>query len=353
MNLDPVGVSAVFIREEGDIPRNARLNPARRLLTILRMISRRGFLALSLPASAALTVRAADPSAPVVSPAASPIKLAISSYSYWHFKEQKVTIESVIDKTAALGVGGVDILHRQMDLDEKGPLSPATHAYCLKLKRHAFRAGVDLINLSIHQDFVSPNPAERQKWINHTEKCIEIAYALGVPCIRLNAGRYKTITDFDLLMKARGIEPLPKEFTEDDAFKWAIESIQKCLELAAQRGVILALENHWGLTSQPGGQLRILNAIDSPWLGGLMDTGNFLEDPYDKLAQVAPKTVFVQAKTYPGGGEWYTLDLDYKRIAKILRDANYTGYVSLEMEGKEDPETAVPKSIALLRQAFA
>ena len=320
-----------------------------------RMISRRGFLALSVPASAAVTLRAADgPLTPAV-PEPSKIKLSISSYSYWHFRPEKAdkdSIEKVIDKAARLGVGGVDILHRQMAIEEKGPLNPATHAYCLKLKRHAFRAGVDLICLSIHQDFVSPNPAERQKWINHTEKCLEIAYALGVPCIRLNAGRYKTITDFDALMKARGVEPLPKEFTEDDAFKWAIESIQKCLELAAQRGVILALENHWGLTSQPAGQLRILNAIDSPWLGGLMDTGNFLEDPYDKLAQVAPKTVLVQAKTYPGGGEWYTLDLDYKRIAKILRDAGYTGYVSLEMEGKEDPETAVPKSIAMLREAF-
>ena len=316
------------------------------------MISRRGFLALSLPASSAFVLHAADSPVPAtVTP--SPIKLGISSYSYWHFKTEKVSIETVIDKTARLGVEGVDILHRQMALDEFGKLDAAAHTYCQKLKRHAFRAGVDLICLSIHQDFVSPNPAERQKWISHTEKCIELAYAMGVPCIRLNSGRYKTITDFDALMKARGIEPVPTEFTEDDAFKWCIDSIQKCVELAAQRGVILALENHWGLTSQPAGQLRILNAIESPWLGGLMDTGNFLEDPYDKLVEVAPKTVFVQAKTYPGGGEWYTLDLDYKRIAKILRDAGYTGYVSLEMEGKEDPDTAVPKSIAMLREAFA
>ena len=61
----------------------------------------------------------------------------------------------------------------------------------------------------------------------------------------------------------------------------------------------------------------------------------------------------MQAKTYEGGGEWYTLDLDYPRIAKILRDAGYRGYVSLEMEGKEDPDIAVPKSIATLRAAFS
>jgi sugar phosphate isomerase/epimerase len=144
-----------------------------------------------------------------------------------------------------------------------------------------------------------------------------------------------------------------KGFTEDDAFKWCIEAFNKCEVLAQERGVTLALENHWGLTNAPEGQLRILKAVNSPWLGALMDTGNFLENPYDRLALIAPKTVFVQAKTYDGGGEFYTLDLDYKRIAKILRDAGYTGYVALEMEGKEEAATAVPKGLALLRAAFA
>ncbi len=314
------------------------------------MNTRRQFLTTSAAASLALGARtfAEPPAAPKT-----PIKLGISSYSYWHFTAEKTSIETVISKTAALGVEGVDILHRQMDCDELGPLDAVVHAYCQRLKRHAFRSGVALVCLSIHQDFVSPNPAERHKWVAHTEKCIELAYALGVPCIRLNSGRWKTIKDFGDLMKARGVEPILDGYTLDDGFKWCIEATQKCVELAAQRGVILALENHWGLTNTPEGQMRILNAIESPWLGALMDTGNFLEDPYEKLAAIAPKTVFVQAKTYEGGGEFYTLDLDYKRIAKILRDANYTGYVSLEMEGKEAPDTAVPKSIAMLRAALA
>jgi sugar phosphate isomerase/epimerase len=116
--------------------------------------------------------------------------------------------------------------------------------------------------------------------------------------------------------------------------------------------VVLALENHWGLARTPEGLLRILKSISSPWLGGLMDTGNFLDDPYEKLRVIAPRTVYVQAKTYPGGGEWYTLDLDYVRIARLLADVGYHGYVGLEMEGKEDPETAVPMSVAMLRKAF-
>ena len=103
--------------------------------------------------------------------------------------------------------------------------------------------------------------------------------------------------------------------------------------------------------------MRIADAVDSPWLAVLMDTGNFLTAPYkdadyDQLAKLAPRAVFVQAKTYPGGGEWYTLRIDYSRIARMLADAGYRGYVSLEMEGKEDPDTAVPKSIKMLRKAF-
>jgi sugar phosphate isomerase/epimerase len=68
---------------------------------------------------------------------------------------------------------------------------------------------------------------------------------------------------------------------------------------------------------------------------------------------LAPKAALVQAKTYYGGGLWYTLELDYDRIARLLKKHNYRGYISLEFEGKEDPRTAVPKSLAVLRKAFA
>ena len=115
---------------------------------------------------------------------------------------------------------------------------------------------------------------------------------------------------------------------------------------------MLALENHWGLTTSVDILLQIWRAVNSPWLGINMDTGNFPDDPYAGIEKLAPHASSVQAKTYYGGGEWYTLDLDYKRIAGILRKANYHGWVSLEMEGKESPETAVPKSLATLKSAF-
>jgi sugar phosphate isomerase/epimerase len=93
--------------------------------------------------------------------------------------------------------------------------------------------------------------------------------------------------------------------------------------------------------------------VNSPWLGINLDTGNWPGDPYEGIEALAPYATIVQAKTYYGGGVWYTLDLDYPRIATILKKAGFKGWVSLEMEGKEAADTAVPKSLELLRKAFA
>ena len=243
-----------------------------------------------------------------------------------------------------MGFDGVELLHRQMENE--------SNDYLQRLKRRALLYGLDLCGLSTHQTFLTPDAQKRQQNVDHTIGCIELAYKLGIPTIRVNTGTWQTSKNFDELMKNRGIEQPQKGYSDEDGFAWVIDGLSRCLKAAERSGVLLALENHWGLGRTPEGLLRIVNAVNSPWLQVLMDTGNFLEDPYDKLDQIAPKTVYVQAKTYYGGGLWYTLDLDNERIAAILRKHKYRGYISLEFEGKEDPLVAVPRSLSALRKAF-
>lgn len=282
--------------------------------------------------------------APLLRAAGRP-SIAVSTYSYWHFRKERYPVEKVIEDAARLGFDGVEILHRQMT-DE----SPA---YLNKLKKLAWQHGLALPMLSIHQDFVHPDAAERKKHIAHTEKCIDLAEQMGIPSVRLNSGRWKTIKSFDDLMKVKGNEPPLDGYKLDDAFRWVVDSIRACLPRAEKAGVVLALENHWGLTTDVDMLLRIWREVNSPWLVINADTGNFPGDPYEGIAKLAPHASIVQAKTYYGGGEWYTLDLDYKRIAGILKKAGFRGWISLEMEGKEAAETAVPKSLAVLRDAFS
>lgn len=278
--------------------------------------------------------------------AARPNPIAISTYSFWRFKEgSKMPIEQCIDMAGEMGFDGVDILHIQMESESNG--------YLQNLKRRAVVNGLDLCAMSIHQGFVSPDKEKRQRNVDHTIQCLELAYKLGIGCVRINTGTWGTSKDFNELMANRGIEKPIEGYTDEDAYPWVIECLEQCLPTAEKCGTLLGLENHWGLGRTPEGLLRIVNAVDSPWVQVLLDTGNFLEDPYDKIEMCAPKTVFMQAKTYFGGGTWYTLDLDYPRIGRIMKNAGFTGYVSLEFEGKEDPATAIPKSLKLLRESFA
>jgi L-ribulose-5-phosphate 3-epimerase len=296
-------------------------------------------------------VAAALPSAalgrtPSLAPSARANRIGVSTYSFWLFNgpRENVPIETCIDHAAEMGFDGVEILHVQMTSEERG--------YLQGLKRRAFANGLDLMGFSTHQSFVSPDAAVRQDNVRRTLHQIELAYQLGIPTMRINTGRWGTTRSFDELMANRGIEPPLPGHTEEEAFGWVIGSIEELLPKAEECGVVLGLENHWGLGLTPEGVLRIVRAIDSPWLRVTLDTGNFLEDPYDKLAMLAPDTVLLQAKTYYGGGKWYTLELDYDRIASLVRGSGYRGYVSLEFEGNESPLTAVPRSLDLLRRAF-
>jgi L-ribulose-5-phosphate 3-epimerase len=118
-------------------------------------------------------------------------------------------------------------------------------------------------------------------------------------------------------------------------------------------GILLMIENPWGISLKSENLLRIVDGVKSPWLGINLDIGNFPGDPYPEIEKLAPRAAIVHFKTYLGGGEYYRLNLDYKRITGILRKANFQGYVSLAMEGKESPATAVPKSLEAMRAAFA
>lgn len=274
-------------------------------------------------------------------------RIGVSTYSFWQFRRDDFRpIEKCLELAADFGFDGVEIL--KVQFQEKDP----SNSQLQKVKQRAFKLGLDLMGYSTHQSFVKPDAAERQANVDATIKMIEEAYALGIPTIRINTGRWGTSGSFDELMANKGIEPTLEGYTDDQGFEWVIDAIEKLIPTAEKCGVTLGLENHWGLGRDAVGVKRIVDAIASPWLQVTLDTGNFLENQYEQLEALAPQAVLMQAKTYYGGGTWYTLDIDYARVAKIMRAANYRGYISLEFEGKADIEDSVRKSLVMLREHF-
>jgi len=279
--------------------------------------------------------------------------IGVSTYSFWQFNGRETPIEYCIEKASEFGFDGVELLLIQMESEE--------NSYLQKIKKRAFDAGLDIMGLSTHQSFVSPDPLKRKENIELTKHQIEIAHSLGIPTIRINTGRWGTTkpigdkSEFDVLMDNKGVESVIEGYTEDDGFKWVIDSIAECIPTAEKNGVVLGLENHWGLGLTSKGVVKIVNAINSPWLSVTLDTGNFFDNREEQLKELAPHTCLIQAKTYYGGAKWPAFDeinINYPAIGELMRNNNYKGYISLEFEGNADANIAVPQSLELLRRSF-
>lgn len=309
-------------------------------------ITRRQLARVAGIGTVALAVPHAGHAADGPARAAPRTKIGVSTYSFWQFREPRVEVEASIDDAARMGFDGVEILEMQLGDDR-------SNGRLQRIKRQAFMAGLDLVGLSTHQGFVSPDPAVRRENVAKTIRSLELAHSLGIPTIRVNTGRWGTSKSFDDLMANKGIEPRLPGHTDDEGFGWVIDAFRECVPRAEALGVVMGLENHWGLGRTAAGVLRVVDAVDSPWLQVTLDTGNFLEDAGPQMEALAPRAVLVQAKTYYGGGKWYSLDIDYPGVAAMLRRHGYRGWVSLEFEGLDPAETAVPRSLEMLRAAFA
>jgi len=279
------------------------------------------------------------------------MKLATSSYSFHRFGrgpegDARPGFPAMIETCARLGLDGIELLGLHFESTEKEHLNA--------LKQHAFRHGIALIAVSAHHNFVQPDPQKRRQEIDKLCRWVDVAHELGAPAVRAFGGRWATRPDFGEFMAAGGIEPPLPGYTDEDGYAWTAEAFKMASYYAGRKGVTLLLENHWGFTGTAAGVLRILRETGSPWLQVVLDTGNFnfCPEPYAEMAALAPHAMMVHAKTYIGGGLYYTADLDYQRIARLLQEAGFHGYLSLEFEGRAHPDHGIPESLALLRDAF-
>jgi sugar phosphate isomerase/epimerase len=258
------------------------------------------------------------------------LKLSIAAYSYRDYLTG--------NRLPRMDLFEFVNLAADMALDAVEPTSyyfPAgvTHEYLSRLKLHAFKLGLDISGTAVGNNFCLPPGPKRDEQIALVTRWIDLAAELDAPVIRIFAGN------------------VPPGATEEQAVRWAINGINAVLPHAAARGIVLALENHGGITGTPAQILKLVQAIDAPNFGVNLDTGNFRgSDQYAQFAQLAPYAYNVQVKTeLQQTGARGVLEADLSRVIGILKGARYSGYVVLEYEGAADPRKAIPGYIKLLR----
>ncbi len=269
---------------------------------------------------------------PIVRNGKSLFKFSLAAYSYRDLfnaksPEPRLTLEDFIADCAKMQLQGTELTSYYF------PENPSDE-YLRSLKQQCFRLGLDVSGTAVGNDFCHPPGPERDQQIAHVKQWVDRAAVLGAPVIRIFSGH-------------------PHGTSVEEAHRLCVEATEECCQYAGEHGVFLALENHGGLTTEAAGLMALVRDVKSPWFGVNLDTGNFrTADPYGDMAQLAPYAVNVQVKVSvaPAGGA--RQHADFRRIAQILADAGYRGYVVLEYEEDENPQVACPRYIDELRTAF-
>jgi len=259
-------------------------------------------------------------------------KLSLAGYSFRDYlphdgKAGKIKLEDFFEIAAGYGLQAVEPTGYYFTSEDL----PYVHS----LKAAAHRIGVDISGTAIRNDFCDPDAAKRKADIAYVKRWVDIALHLGAPHIRVFAGNPHA-----------GV-------SDEQATAWAIECLKECADYAGTQGIYLGIENHGYLTTSGDRLMEVAGAIDNPWLGINLDTGNFDSNPYENIARATPRAANVQLKLDVAGAKPKTKEpADFARIFKILREGGYRGYVALEYEGKEDPYTGVPKFLEATRRGL-
>jgi sugar phosphate isomerase/epimerase len=269
---------------------------------------------------------------PVARSGSAKFKFSLAGYSYRSLltgDSPELSLEDFVVDCARFGLEGTEPTSYYFPKD-------VTPDYLRSLKGLAFRLGLDISGTAIGNDFCHPPGEERDRQMAAAKQWIEYAEILGAPVIRIFSGR------------PRGDQTL------EEAHRLAVEGMEEACDFAGRHGVFLALENHGGLTTEVESMLGLIRDVKSPWFGVNLDTGNFHSaDPYADLAKIAPYTLNVQVKVVMQDAGGKNVPADFKRLAQILTDAGYRGYIVLEYEEKEDPRVACPRYLDELRAAFS
>lgn len=213
--------------------------------------------------------------------------------------------------------------------------------------------------LCFSPDFTHPDATERARQVERQKAAIDLCVRLGMRhCRTLSGQRYPNVS-------------------RRDGVNWTVEGIQRSLEYAEPRGVVLCLENHYkdGAWQYPEFAqseevfLEILDRIDSPCFGVQYDPSNATVGGYDPLAfleKVKHRVVTMHASDrylVPGaslkdlqqsdGATGYSDKLkhgetgrglnDYDAIFRTLAEVGFAGWISVEdgMDGLEELRRSV------------
>ncbi|HEV2425493.1 MAG TPA: sugar phosphate isomerase/epimerase family protein [Terriglobia bacterium] len=237
----------------------------------------------------------------------------------------KMTMEDFIRKGVELRTDGVDMTAYWWKSMEP--------AYVTGLRHLAFKEGVPFSGAACGASMVQADASKRAQTLDEIKKWTDATAILGAPHLRIFAGK------------------APAGVTVAQALDWCVETMKPACEYAAGKGVTLGVENHDGVTQKADVCLELMRRVDSPYAGINLDITNFVadsdQDQYRQIEACIPCATHTHIRDRFGDSHHL---IDFDRVWQMFAKGGYKGYMSVEYEGEEDPETGVPKLLDRIRE---
>jgi sugar phosphate isomerase/epimerase len=231
--------------------------------------------------------------------------------------------------------------------------TPPPDKFLFDFKKRCFELGLGISGTGTGNNFTVADKTARAKDVEWVKQTVVMAAKIGAPVVRVFA---------DTQMRAQTWETVSNGASRSAVEQWIADDIRACAEHAANYGVLIGIQNHGDFIKTADDLISLIQRVDSPWCGAIVDTGYFkAADPYAEMAKAAPYAVNWQIKQSPMGVEKEAeAPTDLKRLIKIVRDSGYRGYLPIETLSPRggtgpayDPFTVVPKFLAEVRDALA
>ena len=178
---------------------------------------------------------------------------------------------------------------------------------------------------------------KRIKAIDNHKKWVEAANYIGCNHIRVNAA-------------GNG--------TEAEVSKFASNSLQKLGDFSKDFAINVIVENHGGYSSDAQWLVNVIENTKRENVGTLPDFGNFCVksrpnklsswgglsgcaveyDKYKGVREMLPYAKSVSAKSINFNDQGNSIEIDFYKMMKIVKESGYSDFVSIEYEGTSHSE---------------
>ena len=283
------------------------------------------------------------------------MKIAVSSYSFSQaMRDGRMNILDVIPKAKELGYDGVEIVRGDQSDREMRALAAT-------LKVQSEEAGIPIIAYMVGADFIKSGLDSE---VNRLKGEAEIAALMGAPRMRHDS--------------TAGVDAYGNKVSFEDALHVVAEGYRRVTEFAAGLGVKTMIENHGYFMQDAERVKKLIETVNHPNFGWLADMGNFMcadEVSVESMKIAAPMAAHAHAKDFhyktadeyvPAQGWFGTRGGNKLRGAiighgvvnvpaclKLLKEAGYNDWLSVEFEGIEDCLMALKADIDNLKGMLA